>query len=180
MPSPCRELFHGLNRTTYQGCRPSVTFSVALVVANSSAPDCCSHASSVVCCSFKLKPPTTTYSTCCRICSGGSVRKNCSTRRSPNGRHNEMIRVVLGADEADGFDFRRQQRADAGQRVGAAGINRINFQRAGNLALVGMLRRATWIKWFWPATADGPATKSKRQRPESKRRRPARATSGGG
>ena len=37
-----------LNRTTYHGCKPSEIFSVALVVANSSAPDCCNHASSVV------------------------------------------------------------------------------------------------------------------------------------
>ena len=55
------EFVHGLNRTTYQGCGPSETFSVALVVATSSAPDFCSQASSVVSCSFRLNPPTTTY-----------------------------------------------------------------------------------------------------------------------
>src|SRR5258708_26099517 len=81
--------FHYLNRTTYHGCRPSVTFSVALVEANSSAPDCCNHTSSVVWRSFRLKPPTTTYCTCRRICSGGSVRKKCSTRPLPNGCHSE-------------------------------------------------------------------------------------------
>ena len=128
----------------------------------------------------KLNPPTTTYCTCLtdlfRRIGQEKMLHAPFAERLPQRK----IGVVLRADEADGFDFRRQQRADAGERVGAPGINRINFQRAGNQALVGMFGIAVWIKWFWPATADGPATKSKRQMPEPKRRRPARATSGGG
>ena len=42
-----------LNRTICQGCGPSETFTVRLVVATSSAPDCASHSASVVFfCSF--------------------------------------------------------------------------------------------------------------------------------
>ena len=39
---------HGLNRTTYQGCGPSPTLMVALVVAKSSASCAASQVSSVV------------------------------------------------------------------------------------------------------------------------------------
>ena len=48
-----------LNRTTCHACGPSVTFKVRFVVAISCAPDCASHAESVVFFSSKFKPLTT-------------------------------------------------------------------------------------------------------------------------
>ena len=53
------EFVHGLNRTTYQGCGPSLTLMVALVVAKSSASCLSSHVSSVVWFCSSLSPLTT-------------------------------------------------------------------------------------------------------------------------
>ena len=172
------EFVHCLNRTIYQGCSPSATFRVALVVATSSAPDCCNQALMVVPRNRRLNPPKMTYSMCCRrICSGGSLRQKMFHAPSNRAAARTKCRYRPPAIKPTVLMLQRQKRANICEWVGTSRHKRYKLSARGKSNAGSGAARRAWTKWFWPAIMDGLASAPERPRPETQRRRRARATS---